>query len=143
MTGWTRRALPWLPAALCVLVAAAHGVLVSRVDLSRWLGGGFGMFSTTDSSTSRHVHAYAVARAGGRSEIELPDELDELMRHTRVFPTPSALARLAAAVARLPDAEGLPVEVEVWQTTYGAVTMAPSSRLLRSGTAGTVSRATP
>ena len=142
MTGWMRRALPWVPILLCLAVAAAHATLVERYDLSRWLGGGFGMFSTTDSSTSRHVHAFTTAEDGGRIEIDLPAELDELMRHTRVFPTPSAVARLAAVIARLPAATGRPVEVEVWQTTYDTVTMAPTSRVLRSGTAGAVSSAT-
>ena len=143
MTGWTRRALHWVPVLAFLAVAAAHAFLVERYDLSRWLGGGFGMFSTTDSSTSRHVHAFTTAEDGARVEIELPDQLDELVRHTRVFPTPSAIGRLSAVIARRPGAAGRPVNVEVWQTTYDPVTMAPTSRLLRSGTAGSASNATP
>lgn len=142
MPGWVRRLLPWVPVLLLLSVAASHAVLVEGYGLSRWLGGGFGMFSTTDSSTSRHVHAFTTAGDGARSEIELPAELDELMRHTRVLPTPIAVARLAAAVARLPAADGRPVEIEVWQTSYDAVTMAPSSRLLQTGASGMVPGAT-
>jgi hypothetical protein len=142
MTRWTRRALPWVPTLLLLVIAVAHAVLVHRYDLSRWLGGGFGMFSTTDSSSSRHVHAFTMADDGARTEIELPAELDELVRHTRVLPTPSAVDRLSAVIARLPGAAGRPVHVEVWQTTYDTVTMAPSSRLLRAGTTKAVPSAT-
>jgi hypothetical protein len=128
-----RRALPWLPAALLLGMAGVHAVLVTQYQLSPWLGGGFGMFSTTDSATSRHVHAYAVAADGVRTEIDLPEDLDEAMRSARVLPTPSAVQGFARLVARWSGAAR--VDVEVWQTTYDPASMAPSSRVLRTAVA--------
>jgi hypothetical protein len=136
-----QRLLPWAPAALLLVVAAGHFVLVARQDLSRWLGGGFGMFSTTDSASSRHVHAWRVQAAGPRQPIEIPPELDPLMRHARVWPTDTNVRRLAEAIARRPDAAAMVVEVEVWRTTYDVVTMAPASVRLRMATAGGIAHA--
>ena len=47
----------WLPSLLLVSVALHQVFLVHHTQLSPWLGGGFGMFSTTDVGTARHLHA--------------------------------------------------------------------------------------
>jgi hypothetical protein len=113
-------------------VALSHVLLVGGMTLSPWLGGGFGMFSTTDSSTSRHVHVWRPDGAGGRTPVVVPADLDEAMRHLRVLPTTAAIVRAGRLLQRHPDIGGAALTVEVWRTRYDPLTMAPSSQVLRS-----------
>jgi hypothetical protein len=57
MMGWRNRA-QLLPVLLLLCVALHQLRLVYTTDLSPWSGGGFGMFSTTDAPSDRHLYIY-------------------------------------------------------------------------------------
>jgi hypothetical protein len=123
-----------LPAVLLVAVACSQLWLAHAEGLSPWLGGGFGMFSTTDTWSRRHLHAWALS-PGVRREVEIPPEVARLVRRVLALPTPTHLRALARALAEIAEGEaGRPetVEVQVWAPRFDPETLAPSSVLLRS-----------
>ena len=123
--------LRFVPAALLVAVACAQIVLAHKAQLAPWLGGGFGMFSTTDILTRRHLHAF-VLYGGVRRETALPpDALREVMR-AAAFPSQRHLRALARRIAASPsrsDGALESIEVQVWGVRYGEG-LAPSGVLL-------------
>jgi hypothetical protein len=91
------------------------------------------MFSTADAGPTRHLHAF-VLRPGILREVVLPSELAPLEQAALVLPSRANLRALAQAVARLPTPDYGPatsVRLQIWQTRYDPVTLAPTSRLLR------------
>ena len=52
--------LSYLPIILFVIIAVHHFYWVHYSHLSPWLGGGYGMFSTTDYGPSRYTNVYAL-----------------------------------------------------------------------------------
>ncbi len=116
-----------LVAVACVQIALAH-----TGGLSPWLGGGFGMFSTTDGWPSRHLHVYALS-PGVRQELALPPSLERDFRRALAFPSDGQLRALARRLAALPSvSEGAleAIEIQVWGVRFGAG-LAPSGVLLR------------
>ncbi len=131
-TRWAR-ILPYLPSTLLVLVAVNQLILAYTANLSAWLGGGFGMFSTIDDGDNRHLRVFTV-RAGREEEVEIPSALEDLDQRTRVLPSPSQLRKFAQAVATLYGNEGKrfsAVRIEVWRTTFDADSRTPRSQRLR------------
>jgi hypothetical protein len=116
-----------------LLVAAVQLGLVYVAELTPWLGGGFGMFSTTRVDGTRHVHAF-VLRPGIERGISVPSELADLKRHVRALPSDRNLERLGLALAGVetPD-HGAPQAtlIRVWETLYDPQTLLPVSRILR------------
>lgn len=126
-----------LPALLLVAVAIGQIALARALHLSAWSGGGFGMFSTTDSPARRHLHAWAI-RPGLRSELEIPDDFEMQARRALAFPVESRLRPLAETLARIEqewgDPDAAPLEsilLQVFRVEYDADLM-PSGELLRS-----------
>lgn len=126
-----------LPALLLVAVAIGQIALAHTRHLSAWSGGGFGMFSTTDSPARRHLHVWAI-RPGLRSELEIPEDLEMPARRALALPIESRLRPLAASLARIEqewgDPDAAPLEsilLQVFRVEYGAG-LAPSGELLRS-----------
>lgn len=122
-----------LPGAALVLVALHQLLLSWTSDLSPWFGGGFGMFSTADAGSARHLHA-VVLRPGLEREVFPPEELQELELRVRTLPTDANLRALARELARLPSPDHGPatgVRIQVWRTRYHPQTLAPESQLLR------------
>jgi hypothetical protein len=130
--GW----LALLPAALLVAVAC-HQLWRVRADgMSPWLGGGFGMFSTLDSWSQRHLRAWVV-REGVRRQVEIPRELRDDVDRAVALPQESRLRRLAERFAALPSPdEGAleAVEVQVFRLRVDAETLQPSGELVRGYT---------
>jgi hypothetical protein len=127
-----------LPAWLLVLVATAQIVAAKTGPLSPWLGGGFGMFSTTDAPSRRHLHAVAL-REGLREELELPEELELAVRKAKSFPSERRLRALAreleAHVREFGDPHAAPLEaiaVSVYRTRFDRETLAPSGEPIAS-----------
>lgn len=125
-----------LPALLLVAVALVQLALAHTASLSPWSGGGFGMFSSTDSWSRRHLHAWAM-RPGLQTELALPPELDESVRRALALPDGPQLRALAASLAQMerehgdPDAAPLEaIALQVWRVHYDAETLAPSGELL-------------
>jgi len=91
--------LPYLPVSLLVLVALAQMVLVLEKDLTRWKGGGFGMFSTADTPFARFLRIYIVV-AGDEYAVPVPASLRDVAQAARVLPTQARLDDLADRLAR-------------------------------------------
>lgn len=125
-----------LPAVLLVAVAGAQIALAHTASLSPWSGGGFGMFSSTDTWARRHLHAWAI-RPGLRTELDVPEELAEEERRALALPDGPQLRALAARLAAIEREQGDPdaapleaVALQVWRVRYDAETLAPSGEML-------------
>lgn len=129
---WSDR-LGRLPPLCLIGVAIAQLGLASAASLSPWLGGGFGMFSTTDSLSARHLHVFVI-RAGLEREVWSGDSHPDLNERARALPSQANLRRLARALARDPSPDygpPLAVRVEVWRTRFDSKTLLPRGKLLR------------
>ena len=91
-----RRLLVFLAPALLCAVAATQLLAIAQTPLSRWKGGGFGMYSGVDSVRSRWIRALLVTRSG-----ELPVSFERLVEAR------PDLAHAARNVRSLPDAGSL------------------------------------
>lgn len=87
-----------VPALLCA-VAAGHLYLVESHSLSRWKGGGFGMFSTVDSPSARFLRVY-LRSDSGEVPVLVPDEVRRLSQQVRVMPSKQRLEELTEALRR-------------------------------------------
>jgi len=130
----TSHRLRWLPPALLIAVALNQLRLVHTADLTPWCGGGFGMFSTTDSRSARHLHAYAMS-PGLVLELGVPLELEQRAAAALALPGEARLRALAADLAPDAESELEPPEslrIDVFATRWNAETLAPTGVLLRS-----------
>ncbi len=86
-------------------------------DLTPWLGGGFGMFATLDTTGNRVISAHLL-EPDFRREIEIPESLNDAAERARAFPTRWRLEDLAGRLAADPRYNRDPVEavvLTVWQ----------------------------
>lgn len=121
-----------LPLICLMCIALNQTRLVVSEALSPWSGGGFGMFSTTDAGSDRHLHVYELTPAF-RRELALPPELDDDVRRVLTLPSNGQLRRLATLLAeRLTPAPTGGIEIQVWSNRYDAADLRPQSRLLRA-----------
>jgi hypothetical protein len=122
----------WLPAVLLAAVAVNQLRLAHTESLSPWSGGGFGMFSTTDSPDNRHLHA-VVQNDSIRREVVIPDSLATETLRATTLPTRKRLGPLAAELALI-ESDGLiawdEIEIQVWVVEYQPDSLAPHGRLL-------------
>jgi hypothetical protein len=128
--GWRVRA-QWLPVLILVCVALNQQRLAHTAHLSPWSGGGFGMFSTTDAPTDRHLHVYALSPSL-RRELSLPAALEEEGRRALSLPSERRLHKLAGEIRaslKVPATTG--IEIHVWATRYNPGDLRPGSYLLR------------
>ena len=124
--------LRMLPCTLLILVAGHQLCLVYTQQLTPWLGGGFGMFSTIDDGVNRYLRVTLLG-PHGQEPVQVPDELDEHRDRVRSLPSARAMQRFAAALAPLYAAEGMhftSIRVEVWRTAYTTTQMRPIDRLI-------------
>ena len=127
------RAVRALPVALLIVVALVQIVLARSEALSPWSGGGFGMFSTLDHGSRRHLHAF-VLRPGMRREVVFPNSLAEEVARALALPTEARLEDIARALALTPTPDHGPasaVQIQVWHTRFDPETLTPASRILR------------
>lgn len=120
-----------LPVVCLLCVALNQAYLVFSEGLSPWSGGGFGMFSTTDAVTDRHLHIYESTPAL-RRELAAPAELEDDIRGALALPSARQLQKLAALLREqlaVPSSSGL--EIHVWSRQYAPGNLTPESRLLR------------
>jgi hypothetical protein len=96
-------------------------------QLSPWLGGGFGMFSTVDARDVRVLRL----EPGGEREVALPRAFDDEADRAATLPTDARLRALARAVAERPGNAGAALRVEVWEARFGPA-LEPAPRLLRA-----------
>ena len=127
---WGQRLRPF-PCVLLVAVALHQFALTRTSGLSPWLGGGFGMFSTVDIGSARHLHVYVV-RPGIEREVRPPAALEDLEGRVLALPSDARLRTLALALADTETPDQGPasaVRVEVWTTQFHPDTLRPSSRI--------------
>jgi len=125
-----------LPAALLVAVALAQIALARHAALSPWLGGGFGMFASTDGWTRREVRAVAV-REGLRRPLAPMRDAPAAARRAAGLPDDAGLRALARELARLPTRDTAPlraIELQVWGLRFDPETLEPRRHLLRGMT---------
>jgi hypothetical protein len=131
MASSTWRAL--LPPGLLLLAAGVQIGLATGAELTPWLGGGFGMFSTTDSPGARHVHVFALT-PGVERELSLMSVDREVLRRAGAFPIDMHLVALARAFASAPIPDGAgaarAIRVQVWRTRFDTRTLTPASELI-------------
>ena len=134
-----RAPTPWfwyIPSALLITVACLQLWLSHTANLSPWAGGGFGMFSSTDTRGNRHLHAFAL-RPGIRRELDIPRSFEPDLLHVLVFPTESNLRSFATALSSVPTPDAGPlaaIELQVWATHFAPDNLQPASELLRAVT---------
>jgi hypothetical protein len=114
---------------MCVAINQTR--LVFTESLSPWSGGGFGMFSTTDAATDRHLHVFEVT-SRLRRELNVTAELDDAVRRALTLPSERQLRVLAALLTEhLGRASTRDIEIQVWSNRYETADLRPQSRLLR------------
>jgi len=126
--------LRFLALYLLLAVAAVQVPLAKLWVLTPWRGGGFGMFSTLDSSSFRPVRVYAVGD-GWERRLKLPEDLSGPAYAAGCLPTDGRLEGLARRVAaRLRPGKRTvrAVRVEVWKTAFDPATTTLSVRPWRS-----------
>jgi len=121
-----------LPIWLLIIVSAYQITLVRGVGLSPWSGGGFGMFSTLDHGSRRHLHAFIV-RPGMRRQVLPPLALADEVKRALTLPSDARLGALAGALGKIPtpDHGAATVQVQVWHTRFDSETLTPTSHILR------------
>jgi hypothetical protein len=120
-----------LPVVCLFCVALNQAYLVFTQGLSPWSGGGFGMFSTTDAVTDRHLHIYESTPAL-RRELAVPVGLEDDISRALALPSERRLQILSALLREqlaVPSTSGL--EILVWSRQYAPGNLTPQSRLLR------------
>jgi hypothetical protein len=124
--------LRWLPPALLLIVGANQIFLAKTQHLSPWLGGGFGMFASTEDRRHRHIHLIE-ERPGVVRGLRIPESLHDRVRRALAHPTDRRLSAVARAVAVASELRpGAALRLDLWQTRYAPDTLAPSSRALRT-----------
>lgn len=134
MTGSRRdRLLALAPVLLLCLVAAVQFALTNTVQMAPWKGGGFGMFSTTDSAASRRVRLTAEGPDGSRS-IPIPSALQAAAFRAEAFPSEDRLREIGRRAAALETRAGRPVHrvlVEVVRVRHDTEDLAPTTERIR------------
>lgn len=126
--------LRFLALYLLLAVAAVQIPMAKLWILTPWRGGGFGMFSTLDSSSYRPVRVYAVGDDWER-RLKLPEDLSGPVYAAACLPTDGHLQDLAHRVAgRLRPGKRTvrAVRVEVWKSAFDPDTSTFSVRPWRS-----------
>ena len=127
------RAFRTVPIVLLILVALHQIGLTRTAALSPWSGGGYGMFSTLDHGSRRHLHAF-VLRSGLRREVIPPPDLADKIKRVLTLPSEARLSEIARVLAETPTPDHGPtvaVQLQVWQTRFDPETLTPRGLLLR------------
>ncbi len=123
-----------LPALVLIAVAFAQIALALGAQLSPWLGGGFGMFASTDGWGRREVQVVAV-REGLRRTLEALEVAPAAARRAAALPSDGHLRALAREVAALRSPDEAPlraIEIRVWGVKFERETLTPRPVLLRA-----------
>ncbi|QDU61305.1 hypothetical protein Pan216_21600 [Planctomycetes bacterium Pan216] len=91
----------YLPLLLLCAIAVTQMIAAQVTSLTPWKGGGFGMFSTIDSTRARFV-VVRLRTDKGPIVAEIPASLSYLLRKARATASRAELSRLAKRLASLP-----------------------------------------
>ena len=123
----------WVPSVLLIVFAANQLRLARFESLSPWSGGGFGMFSSTDSPGNRHLHAF-IQNEGIRREIVIPIDMRQTARRATTLPTRRRLKALAMELAEIESRGSIrwdEIDLQVWAVVYDPVSLSPGGKLLK------------
>ena len=129
------RLLHWLPVGLFILIAVHHFYQVHTAHLGPWLGGGYGMFSTTDYGPSRYITVYGLRHSIIEEHIEIPRHLSELDKKVRGLPSDNNLLELAREIESYlaKQRHSFPeLRITAWSSRYHPKTLRPTVRALNS-----------
>lgn len=85
------------PLLLIVIACLQLGIALTT-QLSPWKGGGFGMFSTIESPSSRIIRVYLVAN-GTKIPVQVPEQYRKLAAEIRTWPNQKRTDELAKALS--------------------------------------------
>lgn len=125
----------YLPIIILFIMALNQFRLVYTKDLSPWLGAGFGMFSTTDSISSRYLFLYGKKTSDELHQLAIPKKLEDFAERVRGLPDKYFMAELIRQYHNyviLHDCPDEPLRcsypnyrLEVWRTNYDAESLKP------------------
>jgi len=123
----------YLPILLFIVIVLHHYYLVRFENLSPWLGGGYGMFSTTDYGPSRYIKAYGLKDNIIKEEIKIPLKHSKVARKLRSLPSTSNLQDLALDIddyLKSTQHSYPHIRIEVWSSHYDKKSLIPTFNLL-------------
>lgn len=132
--GHTRSWLAYLPLFVLLAIAGMQVSLAKFSVLTPWKGGGFGMFSTIDSSAYRVLRVYALA-PGEEKRVNLPASFNGPAYSIACFPTQSRLEGFLERIARhlSHKSRGLTaLRIEIWRPTFDPKTSTLGLKLWRT-----------
>ena len=128
------RLVYFLPVILLVTVAFVQIGLANYSYLSPWSGGGFGMFSTTDVGSARHVHIYAVTPSV-RRELIPNTKHKKIVDQLLVFPADYRIKNFSEQlrdIFYIPEEGDVKLDIQVWKKTYDPRSLEPTSEIINS-----------
>ena len=125
--------LAWLPCFILLVVAANHFILTNTQHLSPWLGGGFGMFASTDVGPSRWIEVTAISKNGDETPVRLKRRYKDLKHKARALPNSNQLDALAQVAWKQLNKDTLDkikspitsIRIEVWKTHFDENSLRP------------------
>lgn len=123
-----------LPVILLVIVAIIQIGLAHFSTLSPWSGGGFGMFSSTDVGSARHIHIYAVT-PNIRRELVLNTKHKKILDQLLVIPADYRIRNFSEElrdIFYIPDEGPVTLDIQVWRKRYDPVTLVPRTEIINS-----------
>jgi hypothetical protein len=129
------RGLDWLPVILLLSIALNQIWLSHTEGLPSWQGGGFGMFASTESWKSRHIHVW-VLEGGTPREIDLSKlpgakRLNVELQRVLALPTHERLHHFALRIAGLVEGPVDGIAIAVYGVSHDPTTLAPTGKLVR------------
>ncbi len=131
---FSNRFFIYLPVILLVFVACTQLILANFGTLGPWSGGGFGMFSTTDVGSNRHLHIFAVT-PNIRRELVLKTRHKKTVDKLLVFPSDYAIGSFGEKlkdIFYIPDSGPIKLEIHVWKKSFNPDTLEPNSIIINS-----------
>ncbi len=92
----TRNLVP----GILIVIVVLQNILTQTTPLTRWKGGGFGMFSTIDSTGARYLKCYLLTSEGD-VPVRTPGRFAQEIRDIRLWPTSQGLMDLAEELTNL------------------------------------------
>ena len=124
----------FLPVILLVTVAIVQIGLANYSFLSPWSGGGFGMFSTTDVGSARHVHIFAVTPSV-RRELIPNTKHKKIVDQLLVFPADYRIKNFSEQLKNIfyiPEEGDVKLDIQVWKKTFNPRSLEPTSEIINT-----------
>jgi hypothetical protein len=124
----------WITPMVLIVIALAQITFAKTAGLCPWKGGGFGMFSTTDTTAVRTMRVF-IERPALSEELNIAEQQQVQATQAKLFPSDRLLTRLALAIVSREQSYKRPVNavrLEVWRTEFGIGSLEAQDRLVRT-----------